>query len=52
MTDNATQNNGRELCRGGKVEGESQVTLNKEEIIEILKTIEGIKRKLLNVIKA
>ena len=47
-----TQHNEGRLCRGGKAEGESQVTLKKEDIIEILKTIEGIKRKLLNVIKA
>ena len=49
---NIAQNSGGELCRGEKAEGESQVTLKKEDIIEILKTIEGIKRKLLNVIKA
>jgi len=50
--DNATQHNTKELCRGEKAEAESRVTLKKEEVIEILKTIEGIKRKLLNVIKA
>jgi len=50
--DNNTQQNGYVIRRVEKIEIESQVSLRKEEVIEILKTIEGIKRKLLNTLKA
>lgn len=46
------QDNGCRVPEREHKEPESRVTMTKEEIIEILKTLEGIKRRLHIVLKA
>jgi hypothetical protein len=47
MPDNESGTAGKEKTKGG----ESDVTLSKSEVIDILKTLEGMKRKLQALIK-